>query len=66
MESENQMGPVTQLAYNCIAEDLLIRENGVNVDDILDHLQDPDNFKRLSVLLEETMIKAGFLKCSRD
>ena len=62
MESENQMGPVTQLAYNCIAEDLLIRENGVNVDDILDHLQDPDNFKRLSVLLEETMIKAGFLK----
>ncbi len=59
MEKESQMGEVTQLAFNCINEDELIRNEELDPMDVLDYLQDGYNFKRVSDLLKETMIKAG-------
>ena len=58
MNNERQMGEVTQLAYNCIEEDLLVLNNELDPMDVLDYLQDRSNFKRLPDLLKETMIIA--------
>ena len=58
MDSENQMGDVTKLAYNFIKEDLLIMNDELDPAAVLDFLQDGDNFKRVSDLLKETMINA--------
>ncbi len=54
-----KMGEITQLAYNCIKEDLLIMNNELSPMDVLDFLEDEDIFKRIPGLLKETMINAG-------
>lgn len=59
MESEHQMGEVTQLAYSFIEEDLLVMNDELDPLVVLDFLQDGDNFKRVADLLKETMIMAG-------
>lgn len=59
MNSEQQMGEITQLAYSFIEEDLLVMDNELDPMDVLDFLQDGDNFKRVADLLKETMIMAG-------
>ena len=59
MESEHQMGEVTQLAYSFIEEDLLVMNHELDPWEVLNFLQDGDNFKRVADLLKETMIMAG-------
>lgn len=59
MNSEQQMGEITQLAYSFIEEDLLVMNNELDPMDVLDFLQDGDNFKRVADLLKETMIMSG-------
>lgn len=54
-----KMGETTQLAYNFIKEDLLIMNDELDPMDVLDFLDDEENFKRISGLLKETMITAG-------
>lgn len=58
MNEDCQMGEVTQLAYSCIEEDLLVMNDELDPMDVLDFLQDGDNFKRIADLLRETMIIA--------
>ena len=58
MSEDCQMGEVTQLAYSFIEEDLLVMNDELDPMDVLDFLQDGDNFKRVADLLRETMIIA--------
>lgn len=58
MNEDRQMGEVTQLAYSFIEEDLLVMNDELDPMDVLDFLQDGDNFKRVADLLKETMIIA--------
>ena len=56
MNSEQQMGEITQLAYSFIEEDLLVMDNELDPMDVLDFLQDGDNFKRVAEALNQFLI----------
>ena len=53
------MGSVTQLAYNNLQDEQQLMEQFLTAEDALDYLQNEDNFKNLSTILKETMVKAG-------
>ena len=58
MSVDCQLGVVNLLAFSFIEEDLLVMNDELDPMDVLDFLQDGDNFKRVADLLRETMIIA--------
>ena len=59
---EKDMGEVTRLAYSKIKNNSFKMNKELDIDEVLDYLEDGNNFKKISDLMKETMIYAGILK----
>ena len=55
----SEMGNVTQLAYRAVTDEQLLMEQYSTPESVLDYLQNEANFKSLSEILKETIVKAG-------
>ena len=60
------MGTVTRLAYSKIMENDLMMNKELDPRKVLDYLRNGNNFKKISDLLKETMIKAGIPRDTKE
>ena len=59
IDYEQEMGDFTYLAYSTIKENLLMMNDELDPDEVLDYLDDGNNFKKLSDVLIEMMVAKG-------
>ncbi len=55
----NDVGKITQLAFNAVEDYDTVMETCSSTEEVLDYLQNGNNFKSLSSQIKETMVKAG-------